>query len=56
MTKLKIISCVVIFLAWQTVVYSDIESKDGFIEDHSNVEDREHVNEWVVHIPKGKPK
>ena len=26
---------------------------DRHVEDHSHEDDREHINDWVVHIPKG---
>ena len=38
----------------QHIVHSDNENEDHCVPDHSKAEDRKHVNEWVVHVPKGK--
>ena len=36
-------------------VFSDNSIEEELdVHDHSNEEDREHVNEWVVHVPKGR--
>ena len=36
----------------QKMVLCNID--DRHVEDHSHEDDRLHINEWVVHIPKGE--
>ena len=54
MTKLKSLAYFVMFFMLQQIVHSDDENEDRCVPDHSNDEDREHVNDWVVHVPKGR--
>ena len=50
---MKSLACFLIILMVQRFAKCNHED-DRHVEDHSHEEDREHVNEWVVHIPKGK--
>ena len=52
---MKSLACFLIILMVQHLVKCNHED-DRHVEDHSHEEDREHVNEWVVHIPKGRIK
>jgi len=49
---MKSLACFLIILMVQRLAKCNHED-DRHVEDHSHEEDREHVNEWVVHIPKG---
>ena len=42
----------IIFLVQGNVLCNS--ENDRHVLDHSHEDDREHINEWVVHIPKGK--
>ena len=50
---MKSLACFLIILMVQRLAKCNHED-DRHVEDHSHEEDREHVNEWVVHIPKGR--
>ena len=52
---MKTLAWIILLLTIQRRLCSKFVQEDEGVLDHSNIEDREHVNEWVVHIPKGKP-
>ena len=51
---MKTLAWIIVVLIIQRNVFSKDPQEEPDVLDHSNEEDREHVNEWVVHIPKGK--
>ena len=51
---MKTATCFVLILLIQYKVQCKNNHEDSDIVDHSNNEDREHLNEWVVHVPKGR--
>ena len=52
--NMKYISCLIVILLIQNRVQCELQNEDETLIDHSNDEDRTHVNEWVIHVPKGK--
>ena len=52
--NMKHISCLIVILLIQNRVQCELQNEDETLIDHSNDEDRTHVNEWVIHVPKGK--
>ena len=51
---MKTLGWIIVALIMQRNVLSKDPQDEQDVLDHSNEEDHEHVNEWVVHIPKGK--
>ena len=51
---MKTCAFIIILVIVQRKAYGIGVNEDQDVLDHSNEEDRENVNEWVVHIPKGK--
>ena len=52
--NMKYISCLIVILLIQNRVQCELQNEDETLIDHSNDEDRTHVNEWVIHVTKGK--
>jgi len=51
---MKTLAFIIILVAIQRKVYGKDVNEDQDVFDHSNEQDRENINDWVVHIPKGK--
>ena len=51
---MKTLVFIIILVTVQRKVHGMDLNEDQDFPDHSNEEDRENINEWVVHIPKGK--
>ena len=52
--NMRYILCLLVILLLQHRVQCQVQNEDETLIDHSNDEDRTHVNEWVIHVPKGK--
>ena len=52
--SMKTLGFIILLMTVQRNVCGKGINEDHDVLDHSNEEDCENVNEWVVHIPKGK--